>query len=227
MNNTSVEGIFDEYLQAATRSRPNTATRFRLVTANMGSRTRPARPGSVAFKTYRAHLIDFIKTDANGPGVGVVGMQEVGSGRNATRLRGVGIKIRNRDRLELGKVGVHRFAAAGTIRVDDTPIRLFVPHGLHQGTVGRPATEAHLELLGRLTRHRNYKDSAWAVLADFNLNLKTARKILSADRIVGKGPDGIATSPGLTIVRWGTGNWGQRRGIVNHPYVWADVEVTR
>ena len=153
---------------------------------------------------------------------GVLGLQEIGRGPKSTKLRGVRVNLRNKERWSLGSVGVHRAAAVGWVKLDGEDICVIDVHGLHVRSTSRSAQSAYFMALHRRIQALEALGHSWVVMGDFNLNHKAVARILGGTS-VGEKIDGIVVSSDLKVRKLRTVRFGMRKRWTDHPAVIAIV----
>lgn len=176
------------------------------------------RPGD---RPYLAHLRDLT-------GRGLLCLQEVGHGVRSTRIRRVNLPKRAIDRLPrwiVGNRGTHNGIARARVVINGQKVVVYSIHGLHVRTMGRGAQDAFYARLQTRIHRRHQRGLRTIVCGDFNRNHRAVARMLGLNAH-GIGPDGILTSPGLTVTDDGHDHTGIRRGWTDHPAYWADVTTT-
>lgn len=190
---------------------------IRLVAANLNK----DRPGD---KPFRAHLRALVRRGRTRRGI--LFLTEVGRGKNSTRLRGIRMRVRGKNRMIVGHVGAHRGVARGHIRVDGRTVHLFAVHGLHRRTVGREAADAYYDELAPTIHTLTQHGRAWIVAGDFNLGVAQVARLLGGTSF-GTGVDGFVLSRELVplVARTGIDGTGKSRGWTDHPSPWMDLNT--
>ena len=159
---------------------------------------------------------------------GVLMLTEVGHGQESVRLHGgVRHRVSGRRQVELGEVGVHRWAATGRIPVGGDPIDAVVFHGLHYGTLvdryGRAEADAIREAsFDALAELVGTFRGEWMVGTDANMGgTQLARRLGGVWH--GHTIEGLVLSQGLTAKNVRLFDTPLRRGWGDHPVVRARV----
>lgn len=181
----------------------------RFVTANLNK----DKPGDVTY--LRA-----LRRVAGRPRV--LALQEVGSGLTSTQVRVRGVRCRQRRRLVLGDVGVHRGLAQADVWIAGAWLRVMSYHGLHNGTVSLAAAVDNRRLLAAHCRELTAAGRSWAVGTDANFPIERLAQLLGGVAY-GHGIEGWVVSRGVVVAAAGSAAVGEDRGLTDHPERIIDV----
>lgn len=176
-------------------------------------------------REYLAHL------RAITPMIGLLLLQEVGHGLLSTLIRRIfrrghqsrgrllraRMTLRMQARWIIGRIGVHRGAAVGKVRLASGKVVWVISaHGLHIKTSGKAAQEAYYTALRKRLDRITARGQFWVIGADFNTEIEHLAKRLGgvAD---GEGIVGVIYSHGLAALHGDADDWGKRHGITDHP----------